>query len=58
MNSLWSLATVLGPILLIAAIVYAWYRNRAASRDNLERAERGAAQLREKIHDDPKYEEA
>ena len=58
MNSLWSLATIIGPILLIAAIVYAWYRNRSAGTANFERAERGAAEVRDRIHDDPTYEEA
>ncbi|MBC7158499.1 MAG: hypothetical protein H5U21_00405, partial [Porphyrobacter sp.] len=46
---LWSLATILGPILLMAAIVYAIIRNRSGSRAEVERAERGAVDLRKDL---------
>ena len=54
---LWSLATILGPILLIAAIVYAVIRNRGGSRAEIDRAERGAVTLREDLDRDPDYRE-
>lgn len=45
----WSIALILGPILLLAVIVWAFLRNRGASRATTERAERGAAELRAEI---------
>ena len=47
---LWSLVTIVGPLLLIAAIIWAVLRNR--NRANLGRAERGARELREEIEED------
>ena len=49
---LWSLATVLGPILLIAAIVWAFMRNRNPRPHEVERAEQGARELRADIEED------
>ena len=46
MEGLWSLITVVGPILLIAAIIWAYLRNRTAGRASVARAERGARELR------------
>lgn len=57
MENLWWLVDVVAPILLIAAIVYAWLRNRKARRGSFEQAERGAARLREDIRKDPQYKE-
>ncbi len=57
MGWLWSLATVLGPILLIAVIVWAWLRNRGGSRAQIARAEEGAKEVREEIRRDPEYRE-
>jgi len=54
---LWSLATILGPILLIGAILYAFLRNRGGSQQQVDRAERGAAEFREKLERDPEYKE-
>lgn len=54
---LWSLATILGPILLMAAIVYAILRNRSGSRAEVKRAERGAVDLRKDLDRDPDYRE-
>ena len=48
---LWSLATILGPILLIAAIVWAFLRNRNPRPGEIERAERGARELRQDIEE-------
>jgi len=54
---LWSLATILGPILLIGAILYAFFRNRGGTRREVDRAERGAAEFREELKRDPEYRE-
>lgn len=53
MGWLWSLVVILGPLLLIAAIVWATLRVRNASRSSLERAEQSARDVREGIaHDE------
>lgn len=57
MGGLWGIITIVGPILLIGAILYAVVRNRGGSRAQVEQAERGAAQLREDIRKDPDYSE-
>lgn len=57
MGALWSVITILGPILLLAAIIYAWWRNRTGNRAQVERAERGAAEVRQDIREDPEYRE-
>ena len=54
---LWSLATILGPILLIGVILYAVLRNRGGTRREIDQAERGAAEFREKLQRDPEYKE-
>ena len=46
---LWSLITILGPILLIGAIVWMFLRNRHARRGEIAQAERGARELREQL---------
>jgi hypothetical protein len=48
----WSLMTVLGPVLLLAAIGWATLRNRNPAPGEIARAERGARDLREEIEDD------
>ena len=52
MGSLWILIDIIAPLLLIAAIVWAYFHNRNASRGSLERAERGARELRGEIERD------
>ena len=52
MGWLWTLITILGPILLIGAIVWAYLRNKNAGRANFERAELGAREVREEIEKD------
>lgn len=52
MGELWSLATIIGPILLIAVIIWATLRNRRGSRADYERAERSARAVREDIRRD------
>lgn len=46
---LWSLITVLGPILLIGAVAWMFVRNRNARRGTVDQAERGARELREDL---------
>ncbi len=52
MSSLWSLATILGPILLIGFIVWAFVKNRKAPDNTVHRAEEGARELREELDQD------
>lgn len=52
MEGLWPVITVVGPLLLIAAIIWAYLHNRNASRANVERAERGAREVRQEIEED------
>ena len=52
MEGLWPLVTVVGPILLLAVIVWAYVRNRTADRASVARAERGARELREELEED------
>jgi hypothetical protein len=54
---MWSLVTVLGPILFIGVVVYVTLRSKAAGRANDQRGERGARELREEIDRDPEYRE-
>lgn len=49
MESLWGVATVVGPIVLLAVIVWAWLRNRKAGAPSERRADAGAARLYDKI---------
>lgn len=46
---LWTLITILGPLLLIGVIGWATLRNRNARPGEIARAEQGARDLREKI---------
>ncbi len=52
MSSLWSLATILGPILLIGFIVWAFVRNKQAPDRTVGKAEEGARELREELDQD------
>lgn len=49
---LWTLISILGPILLIGAIVWAYMRNRNPRRGEIERAERGARELRADLEEE------
>jgi hypothetical protein len=49
MENLWWLMDVVGPILLIAVIVWVWLRNRRARGSSVQQAERGAVKLREEL---------
>ena len=54
---LWSLATILGPILLMGLIIYAILRNRSGSKKEVARAEKGAVEFRKELERDPEYKE-
>jgi hypothetical protein len=47
---MWVLMDIVGPILLIGAIVWVFLRNRKPSRDEFDRSERGARDLREQLN--------
>jgi hypothetical protein len=47
---MWVLMDIVGPILLIGAIIWVFLRNRKPSRDEIERSERGARDLREQLN--------
>lgn len=50
---IWTLVTIVGPILLIAAILYAWWKNKQAPKSNYREAERGAKHLQDEIANEP-----
>lgn len=52
MESLWFVIDIVAPLLLIAAIVWVYFRNRNASRASVDRAERGARELRRELDED------
>lgn len=49
MESLWGLATIVGPILLLAVIVLAWASNRRRGAASERQADAGAARLYDRI---------
>lgn len=49
MEGLWSLITIVGPILLAAVLIFAYVRNRQQPKSEVDRSERGARELREQI---------
>jgi hypothetical protein len=49
MEALWPIVTVLGPLLLLAALIWGFMRNRGQSAAGVQRSEDGARELREKI---------
>jgi len=52
MEGIWSLVTIVGPILLIGAIIWAYLVNRSGSQRDIGRAERGARELRRELEED------
>ena len=52
MGALWTAITILGPILLIGIIVFAWKSNRDASSGAIAKADRGAEKLQDEIERD------
>lgn len=53
MEAILSFATVAGPILLLAAIIWAWSRNRKASNAIDRKAEQGARDLQRELEERP-----
>ena len=53
MGSVWSLVIIIGPLLLLGAIVFAWYKNRTTSKRVDRRSEQGARELREELAERP-----
>ncbi|UVI39704.1 hypothetical protein [Qipengyuania spongiae] len=53
MEGFWGIVVVVGPILLIGAIIYATLRNRKANAASERRADIGAKRLREDIEEQP-----
>ncbi len=53
MEAILPFATVLGPIVLLAVIVYAWARNRKTRNSVDRKAARGARELREELSERP-----
>ncbi|KHL26095.1 hypothetical protein PK98_06100 [Croceibacterium mercuriale] len=51
-GGLWSVLTILGPILLIGVIAWAMLRNRGGTKREVDRAEHGAADLRHDLDAD------
>ena len=49
---LWTLITIVGPLLLIGAILWAWLRNKGPRSEEIARAERGARELREELEEE------
>ena len=55
---LWTLITIVGPILLIGVIIWATLRTRNPAPGEIARAEQGARELREEIEEDEAREGA
>jgi len=49
---LWTLITILGPLLLIGVLIWAFARNRHPRPGEIARAEQGARELRAELEDD------
>jgi len=55
MPTIWLIILTIGAMALIAAMYFGKARNKNAPPGELERAERGARELREDIRKDPEY---
>ena len=53
MEAILPFATVIGPIVLLAVIVWAWARNRETHGELERKAEQGARELRHEIERSP-----
>jgi cbb3-type cytochrome oxidase subunit 3 len=49
----WGVVLILGPLVLLGVIIWAFLRNKAAGPRSVEQAEEGAVRLREQIERDP-----
>lgn len=50
MGGLWSVLTVVGPILLLIVLIWAWRSNRKAGAASVERADAGAERLQQQMN--------
>ena len=58
MEGIWPFVTVLGPLLLIGVLIWAFVRNRRSETPGeIARAERGARELREEIEEESAAED-
>lgn len=53
MESLWSILLIVGPLLLLGAMVFAWMKNRSMTPAEEERSDAATRALRRDIEDDP-----
>lgn len=53
MESVLAIVTIIGPILLLGVLIWAWLRTRQAGRRSELEADRGARELREDIENSP-----
>ncbi len=54
---MWALINIVGPLLLLGALVWVFLRNRRRPPGEIAEAERGAVRLREDLQRDPQYRE-
>lgn len=54
---MWSLVTIVGPVLLLVTLIWVFLRNRHRPQSEVAEAERGAVRLREELQRDPQYRE-
>ncbi len=49
MEGFWGVVIIVGPILLLAALIWGWMRNRRVDRKTEARSDRGTHRLREDL---------
>ena len=53
MEDIWGILLVVGPVLLLAAMVFAWFRNRSLTQREENLSDAGTRALRRDIEEDP-----
>ncbi|MBT8426517.1 MAG: hypothetical protein KJO02_00660 [Erythrobacter sp.] len=53
MEGLWGVVIIAGPLLLLAAFIFGWLRNRQMSESEKLRSDRATRELREEIAETP-----
>ena len=53
MEDIWGILLVVGPVLLLAAMVFAWFRNRSLTRREENLSDAGTRALRREIEEEP-----
>lgn len=51
MGSIWGVAVILGPIILLAVAIYVWVRDKQTDERSVRESERGARELREDLEE-------